>query len=1201
MEAAMRIHRYIIQSKRSAARAAFVAMMIATSVPSAFAQLDPLVNLKDPIWNWSSEGRINVIIAFDSSERMQRDANGDYYDPVTYSHTDSNAAVEGLFGVPGLVNGNSYRRKIVGEVTQALPNSATGISAVAYTGTDSVAYSGFYDRTRMTVAINGIVQGILENWDEKVARFSIVDMRHANRNASFQATPPVGTSAAPNETVSLSGAAFSLNNENGTNPVYYMNRYRPAAANGSQPAVNVTSLDVANANVGQGSLILNVNPGSPAILPGAYAPYRSTAYLAQQRALGWIKAYGNDQGQVDAPISYLLDDAMAEAAHEIDSDGPTYNCRNTIIILVTGGGEGNTTVESNGSLVGRSNTFHSLGHSVHRMVPVYVVAIAPPAADVSSLKAIAANTYGQYFEIGANSSTITYNGVTSYFGDGINAKPVGYFPQAGTYQSYPVPDVVKAFNWAISDAVRAWTDSAGPNIGGQNVASETQSSTPVVGTVDLTGAHDINNNPLTLTDIVPKTTATAIPQRSNVMISNSYLLPGFQGVLRAFRQFKPVNTNDPGDPANYDASNPLGWKFAQDGTRLWVSSLPAAAQRNIFTVTPDGTMRSFDASNAHTLLPYLDLWRSGSGNAAPGDADATALINYIRQQPVGAILSSTPAVLNPPSLDPPPDPQYSDYITQNANRRAIIFVGANDGMLHAFDARTGVEVWAFIPFNLLPKLKALREGEPVSFFEYFVDSSPKLSDVKIGGVWKTFLMFGEGAGGTFYQTMDVSLPLSPSPINDDVNALLTYFNNPTVIPFVWSFPDYNHFDYTYTNQLQSGITLISGNPKIGLTVYGDITQAKGATATELTIGQTWADPPIGQVLNETSPFIALTGSGFYPHQLELATRNGTRAGTTLYMFKMDDGTVLGSKDVGSDGINETQDDCTLGAYTLTATSCTNQKNALQADVVTAGPGGDKFIGRAIAADLDGNIWSFPLTLDQTNTPVWDLSFGPNPSNRFTAASNAKPLKLPIYNGMAIVPYPGWQMYIMWAQGSDKLPTWCMGGIGAAAHYCNYTGVPWSWADTSSASKVAYGVVSLLDNNNASFSNTFYSYQFATSVTNEEGERPVGSPAVAGYVLFIATNQKVSSQYCSTLNANLYAFNISGGAAYDGNRNGTLDAASIDAKIKSISGTTSTGAFTIDRHVAFGVGTKVELFGDPQGFNNGVGAAGIRFLSWREIR
>ncbi len=61
----------------------------------------------------------------------------------------------------------------------------------------------------------------------------------------------------------------------------------------------------------------------------------------------------------------------------------------------------------------------------------------------------------------------------------------------------------------------------------------------------------------------------------------------------------------------------------------------------------------------------------------------------------------------------------------------LIFVGANDGMIHAIDARTGYEVWAFIPYNLLPKLKTFRDGQGVDQFDYFVDSSPKLAEVKI--------------------------------------------------------------------------------------------------------------------------------------------------------------------------------------------------------------------------------------------------------------------------------------------------------------------------------------------------------------------------------------------------------------------------------------------------------------------------------------
>src|SRR5262249_28178452 len=153
--------------------------------------------------------------------------------------------------------------------------------------------------------------------------------------------------------------------------------------------------------------------------------------------------------------------------------------------------------------------------------------------------------------------------------------------------------------------------------------------------------------------------------------------------------------------------------------RMWVSSLPAANSRNIFTVLPDGstggTMVSFDSTNAATLRPYLQMF-SGAG-----DPDAVALINAVRSQPLGAMISSTPAVLTPPSLDPPPDATYPAFITANVDRRALIFVGANDGMMHCFDARTGVELWAFIPFNLLPKLKALQSGQPVSLFNYFVD------------------------------------------------------------------------------------------------------------------------------------------------------------------------------------------------------------------------------------------------------------------------------------------------------------------------------------------------------------------------------------------------------------------------------------------------------------------------------------------------
>src|SRR5262245_719013 len=93
---------------RSIVRTSVMAVVVGAAAPPAFAQLDPLLVLKDPSWAGTSLSRLSVIIAMDTSERMQRDAANDYYDPVTYTHNAGNGAVETLFGLPGTVN--TYRR-----------------------------------------------------------------------------------------------------------------------------------------------------------------------------------------------------------------------------------------------------------------------------------------------------------------------------------------------------------------------------------------------------------------------------------------------------------------------------------------------------------------------------------------------------------------------------------------------------------------------------------------------------------------------------------------------------------------------------------------------------------------------------------------------------------------------------------------------------------------------------------------------------------------------------------------------------------------------------------------------------------------------------------------------------------------------------------------------------------------------------------
>ncbi len=139
------------------------------------------------------------------------------------------------------------------------------------------------------------------------------------------------------------------------------------------------------------------------------------------------------------------------------------------------------------------------------------------------------------------------------------------------------------------------------------------------------------------------------------------------------------------------------------------------------------------------------------------------------------------------------------FAGDHKDRRSILFFGANDGMIHAVDARTGYEVWAFIPYNLLPKLKTLLDGQPVEQFDFFVDSSPKIAEVKLGGAWRSLLIMGEGAGGTFYQTFDVTEAGMGVAQDADglsaVSAMLARFDAPNEsIVFKWAFPNYSSFN-----------------------------------------------------------------------------------------------------------------------------------------------------------------------------------------------------------------------------------------------------------------------------------------------------------------------------------------------------------------------------------------------------------------------
>ena len=88
------------------------------------------------------------------------------------------------------------------------------------------------------------------------------------------------------------------------------------------------------------------------------------------------------------------------------------------------------------------------------------------------------------------------------------------------------------------------------------------------------------------------------------------------------------------------------------------------------------------------------------------------------------------------------------------NSQSVIFVGANDGMLHAFDDATGEELWGFIPYELLGRLKDLPKANKP---QYYVDGSPKAYLTES----QKIIVFGLGKGGSNYYALDVTDPDHP--------------------------------------------------------------------------------------------------------------------------------------------------------------------------------------------------------------------------------------------------------------------------------------------------------------------------------------------------------------------------------------------------------------------------------------------------------
>ncbi len=184
-----------------------------------------------------------------------------------------------------------------------------------------------------------------------------------------------------------------------------------------------------------------------------------------------------------------------------------------------------------------------------------------------------------------------------------------------------------------------------------------------------------------------------------------------------------------------------------------------ANSRTIFT-SLSGTKVNFVDGNASALQASI---------GAATQAEAEDLINWTRGDAVsgyrnrdgwilGDIVESAPVVVGAPAYFY----LFNSYLawrSANQNRQPIILVGANDGMLHAFNEETGVELWAYLPEAMLPRLDDLAA---VGYcHEYSVNLTPYVFDAYVSGSWRTIAVCGQKQGGNTYFALDVTDPYNP--------------------------------------------------------------------------------------------------------------------------------------------------------------------------------------------------------------------------------------------------------------------------------------------------------------------------------------------------------------------------------------------------------------------------------------------------------
>jgi type IV pilus assembly protein PilY1 len=340
------------------------------------------------------------------------------------------------------------------------------------------------------------------------------------------------------------------------------------------------------------------------------------------------------------------------------------------------------------------------------------------------------------------------------------------------------------------------------------VAAQTLTAMAVAGG---TGDYFAATDPTTLTNDLQSILGTILAATQSVasVAVNSTGLSTNSVVFQSQFVTSDVDQDWTGNLFSFNVNSTTGVVDTLPADANWAAATQLDAQNWITGMAPNGRIiATYDPVVNHGIPFEWNPSATATSGIAPSaplttlgpelmtfaaDMNGQDVLNYLRGDKalekqhggqfrnrthvLGDIVFSNPAYVAGPNAANLSG-SYLAFAAAHASRPPVIYVGADDGMLHAFDATTGNERFAYIPRGVYGNLINLVSPFYNARHQFFVDGSPQVTDVQFADLsWHSVLFGNEGAGGKSIFAIDVTDPTTLSSEGAVASAVLWDFTH----------------------------------------------------------------------------------------------------------------------------------------------------------------------------------------------------------------------------------------------------------------------------------------------------------------------------------------------------------------------------------------------------------------------------------------